>query len=358
MKVRCFNMRLGMLCYATDSGLGIQTRALYKWLQPDKVMLVDISSINRMPIHEEWYDYDIRTRGFPTNQQIDDFLKGLDVVFVCENPLNYYLFEKARELGVKTIQQPNYEFFEYVFKPDLPRPDVLALPSRWSEEAIRATRLFERIEYIPLPVDTEGLPLKNIIEAKTFFHVAGRIASHDRNGTMTYINAVRRMPRNMNARFLLYCQTPTPEIRSFVRNIPRLELIESVPEPGMLYEQGDIMVLPRRYGGLCLPLNEAIGCGIPTLTPNIDPNNKWLPEEWLVPVFARHRVFRVKSDVKVYDTDPVSLAKRMIHLYLNPEKVRLMHKQALGLREELCWDSMKPKYEEFIENVCRVEAVV
>lgn len=350
-------MRLGLCVYNCPSGLGYQTKGLYDHLSVSKTMLIDLSSINRMPVHEDWYRYDIRTHGFPTNQQVDDFLKDLDVVFVCENPLNYYLFERAKELGVKTIQQPNYEFFEYMFKPELPRPDALALPSRWNEEAIRATGLFDRIEYLPLPVDTSVLSLREITEVKTLFHVAGRTASLDRNGTLTYINAVRRMPRNINARFLLYCQTPTPEIRNLVRST-RIELIESVVEPKSLYEEGDIMVLPRRYGGLCLPLNEAIGCGIPVLMPNIDPNNKWLPIEWLVPVMRKFRDFRSKSDVKVYDTDPLALAKQMINLYLHPEKVQFMHKQALSLREELCWDNMKPKYDEFIENVCKVEAKI
>src|SRR3954469_794163 len=99
--------RLGMLVYATDTGLGVQTRAAYRHLKPVKTMLVDLTAYNHLPIHDDWYSFDIRTNGFPTNLEIDTFLHGLDAVFVCETPLTYYLFDRARQLGIRTIQQPN-----------------------------------------------------------------------------------------------------------------------------------------------------------------------------------------------------------------------------------------------------------
>jgi hypothetical protein len=49
-----------------------------------------------------------------------------------------------------------------------------------------------------------------------------------------------------------------------------------------LYDGFDAMVLPRRYAGLCLPMNEALISGLPVFMTNISPNNHILPEKWLV----------------------------------------------------------------------------
>src|SRR6202035_4449776 len=99
--------KLGLLTYATSTGLGYQTKSLHDHLKPSKTMLVDLSQYNHMPLDPTWYKAPITTHGFPTDYEIDQFLDGLDVVFVCETPLNYYLFKRARELGIKTILQYN-----------------------------------------------------------------------------------------------------------------------------------------------------------------------------------------------------------------------------------------------------------
>jgi glycosyltransferase involved in cell wall biosynthesis len=50
-----------------------------------------------------------------------------------------------------------------------------------------------------------------------------------------------------------------------------------------LYTRVDALILPRRYGGLCLPMNEALLSGLPVIMPDCSPNNDVLPERWLVP---------------------------------------------------------------------------
>ncbi len=84
-------------------------------------MLLDISFYNKLPLHEDWYpNVDIKTNGFPNRDEIDSFLEGLDVVFFCETPLNYYLIEKANQLGIATICQFNFEFLDHLNNPGLP----------------------------------------------------------------------------------------------------------------------------------------------------------------------------------------------------------------------------------------------
>src|SRR5437879_6213643 len=116
------DIKIGALVFCTDNGLGNQTRILHNYLKPAKTMLLDISFYNKLPLHEDWYpNADIKTNGFPSKAEIDSFLEGLDVVFFCETPLNSYLIQQAMDLGIATICQYNYEFFDW-FNDWLPRP--------------------------------------------------------------------------------------------------------------------------------------------------------------------------------------------------------------------------------------------
>lgn len=341
--------RLGLLVYATDTGLGIQTRALYNHLKPSRTMLVDLSAFNHMPVHEDWYHYDVRTSGYPTITDIDAFLDGVDVVFYCETPLNYYLVSRARELGIRTVCQPNYEFLDYMTLggSQLPAPDLFAAPTTWH---LADFERFAPTRHVPVPIDLDLLPQRNITEARRFFHVAGRPAARDRNGTLDFIEAARMASRyEPGAEFIVYCQQPTPEIQRAVSSSP-VQLVGHVPQPADMYAYGDVLVLPRRYGGLCLPVQEAIGCGIPVLMPAVSPNTDLLPAGWLLPVMPHHEVFVTRGPVEVCQVDVTAMAQRMLDLYRHPEAVQRMHEDAKKTAALMSWDYLKPLYEEVLET--------
>jgi glycosyltransferase involved in cell wall biosynthesis len=344
------NRRIGLLAFGTDTGLGNQTRLLYRLLSPSKVMLVDISSLNGLPVHGEWFRYDVRTYGYPSASDIEKFLQDLDVVIVCETPLNHYLFERAKQLGIATVQQYNYEFLDFYRSPHLARPTVLAAPTSWHLEDVRA--LGTTTVELPMPVD-DTLKPHTIEQARHFFHIAGRPAANDRNGTLTFIKAARIAARSIQGlSFTLYCQTPTKEIRAALQGSP-VRLVEHVENPADMYAQGDVMVLPRRYGGLCLPLNEAIAHHIPVLMPDVSPNNQWLPAEWLVPVTPFRQTFHAHVDVEMCSVHEAVLARRMVHLAQQPERVRQMHVQAKDLADKLSWANLQARYEEVIERAIK-----
>ena len=49
-----------------------------------------------------------------------------------------------------------------------------------------------------------------------------------------------------------------------------------------LYAGFNALIMPRRYGGLCLPMNEALTSGLPVIMSNTSPNDAVLPGDWLV----------------------------------------------------------------------------
>ena len=85
-----------------------------------------------------------------------------------------------------------------------------------------------------------------------------------------------------------------------------------------MYFGFDLMVLPRRYAGLCLPMNEALLSGLPVFMTNISPNNNVLPSDWLVDAQIIDQ-FKAKTLIDVYGANPRQLAE-MVDDYIESDK--------------------------------------
>jgi glycosyltransferase involved in cell wall biosynthesis len=110
-----------------------------------------------------------------------------------------------------------------------------------------------------------------------------------------------------------------------------------------MYDGYDAMLLPRRYAGLCLPMNEALISGLPVFMTNLMPNSAVLPPEWLIKS-EKIDQFRAKSMIDVYAGDPEHLAK-VVDTYMNSKRRGNIKKQALDIGlENFSAESLKPKY--------------
>src|SRR6185369_2430861 len=121
-------MKLGLIARADNSGLGMQTWEFFRHMKPDRTMVVDISKFNQNRQYPERYANDdnvVTVKGFPDDWIVDVFLKDLDVVFIAEAAYNPYLYIRAKELGVKTAVQYNYEFMDWLINPNYTKPDML-----------------------------------------------------------------------------------------------------------------------------------------------------------------------------------------------------------------------------------------
>jgi hypothetical protein len=75
-----------------------------------------------------------------------------------------------------------------------------------------------------------------------------------------------------------------------------------------MYNGFDAMVLPRRYAGLCLPMNEALLSGLPVFMTNVSPNNQILPQDWLVESDPIGTI-RTKVRINLFEANNVLLAQ-------------------------------------------------
>jgi len=326
-------MRLGIIARSDNTGLGYQTKQLTNMLKPNKVMLIDFSQHNNNEQHPEWYSgYEVvNVFGIPDSKDIDRFLKDLDVVLSCETFYNNdELILKARDKGIKTILQYNYELFGNLSKKNMALPDVLLSPSLWNIEDIhykfgKKAKVF----HLPPPTDVNIFNnAKDINRSKThnrILHIGGKRAAQDRNGTNTIVN----MLRYSKANYELVIKTQTKLNIEINDDRITLDYNDSKDRESM-YVGFDAMVLPRRYAGLCLPMNESLISALPVFMTNISPNNKVLPEKWLV---ESHLIdqFRAKTMIDVYEANLRKLAELIDNYVELSDKQKILEKQ-----EALC----------------------
>jgi len=345
-------MKLGILCYASQTGLGYQTKDYAEHLNPSKLMIIDLSQYNKMPIFRDWYK-DFNTQwvsGIPTTQDIDRFLNALDVVFMAETPLNNYLFEAAKARGIKTVNAYNYEFLDYFRHPEWQGPTVLAGPTVWNIDIVKGLGKSDVI-HLPVPIQIDH-PARQIKECKTLFHIIGRPAVHDRNGTLSFLEAAMRLGNEFN--YIVYYQTPSDpraieyfapvkqKLEEVRKHLAHLSYFTDTENNADLFQNGDLLILPRRYGGLCLPMQEALSWGVPVVMTDVSPNNAILPEKWLVKS-AQKDTFRGHADILVYEADVEALVANITQ-FKDVEFIQEQSRVARQIAESQSWEVLKPRY--------------
>jgi glycosyltransferase involved in cell wall biosynthesis len=105
------------------------------------------------------------------------------------------------------------------------------------------------------------------------------------------------------------------------------------------------MILPRRYGGLCLPMNEALMSGLPVVMTDVSPNSVVLPKE-LLSTAVHSRVFQARTQVDVFNADPKSLGQKLDWLARMPSsELSRMKSTAYDLAyETFSPEVLRPKY--------------
>jgi glycosyltransferase involved in cell wall biosynthesis len=332
----------GLIARADNRGLGQQTWAVQRNLQPAKTMVVDCPSMQPLQLHVDRFPGAQLVRGLPTEYDYATFCDGLDAIYTAETGYGD-LWTVAQRMGVTTVLHANYEFLD-------PRdqPTVWAAPSMWNFD-----RFPSGATYLPVPIETDRFPITDKpLTASRFLHVVGRPAIHDRNGTLDLLQALQHVTAEITV--TITCQQPgyvgsligDHQIRT-PNNVTLV--LDSVDHPNYwtVYTNQDALILPRRFGGLCLPANEAIGAGIPVIMPDIDPNNSWLPAEWLTESMLAGD-FRAKQHINWYSTKPEVLAAKIDQMALdNDFYIRALAKAHL-LREQMSWESLTPIYLEVL----------
>jgi hypothetical protein len=187
-------------------------------------------------------------------------------------------------------------------------PDKVIVPSMWRMEEMHANF---GATYLPTPIfhDEFAEALTENLQRKTKTNprdlcINGRAAVHDRNGLGDLYAALEKAKGDFSV-------TVKAQENVVKHPDPRLEYdFSNVDKQSDLYKGFDALILPRRYAGQSLPMCEALLSGLPVVMPDIDPNDKVLPEEWLVPA-SKKGSFTARTEIDIYSVDPMTLATKL-----------------------------------------------
>jgi glycosyltransferase involved in cell wall biosynthesis len=344
-------MNIGLIARCDSTGLGIQSKGFFDHIKC-KALVIDFSNMSpALSFNEilkpnlDWYpDQQVfhwgkthSLRGDIPTDVINQFLNGLDIVVAMETPYDYNIFDICKQRGIKTVLQFNYEFLDFPSR--LPAPDLFLSPSLWNYE-----KAPDHKKYLPVPVNANHFnPTR---KEKTFVHIAGRPAIHDRNGTGLFLSALASVTKEINV--VIKSQNGI-HIPSLPKNINLTVDCGNIKNYFDNYT-GGVLVLPRKYGGLCLVMNEAIAAGMPVITANISPNDKWLPQEWLVNA-EYVKTFQSKRQIDVFETRHWELAKK-IEEFCDNDFYEASYIKALEIRNSISWETLLPKYIETFKQLC------
>ena len=343
-------MNLGILARAErNRGIGVQTREYAAHLDPAKVLVVDVGEHEQYPIHPEDFEratvVEMAADGTLPERLVRKWMLGLDAVLIVETPMDWRLCKWARDQGVRTIVHVNPEFYRHGLH-RLPHPDGWWAPTTWRLDELPAGTV-----HVPVPVALERFrrQRESTRTRVRFLHPVGKWAMYDRNGTETFVRACHLASRGEPLDATITCLHPLPH-----ECAPGGEWVDvrvgGVANYWEAYDGFDVVVLPRRYGGLSLSTQEAMAAGLAVVMPDVSPNTECWP---VVPVPARltGRVPMPAGQVPLAEVRPEQLLEVMRRLAGSPRDLRAAKEQSIAWAEEHSWEKMVPRYMTEIQRV-------
>lgn len=334
-------MRIGLIARSEIArGIAIQSRNFFDNMPVERVLLVRMPRPD-CPERPEWYgdrytdaDYD------PRHHRLDEelvrtWLDGLDVVFTVETPNDWRIPEWCREMGVKLVIQGNPEFVRHGLPgwEHLPHPDEWWWPTGWRLDNLPAGRV--------MPVPMNRRPARHHDDARLHVvHIIGKRAFADRNGTDVIVQAARMIRRNIR----LTVHSIDGGVSEFSRNRAiEMDLrLDPVDDPWSMYDEQDVLVIPRRYGGLCLPALEASAAGLVVMMPDTSPNEELAAVR--IPGSVRRRANLSCGPTPLFDTNATALANTIDRLSVEFSRRRLAAERAAQAALLPTWDIWRPRY--------------
>lgn len=248
----------------------------------------------------------------------DWWLDGLDSVLLLETPYTPRIIEDARARGVKVLLLAMPEYLDPAVK-----PDVLLLPTSWLAD--------RHPDAVVLPVPVEPIYPD---PGHWILHPAGSPAMGDRNGTRLILDASRGVRR-----VLVRAQHP-PDLPWHSAVVE----VGDLPEPVDVFAGAVAVVIPRRYGGLSLPMQDAMGAGLPLLATDCEPYGSQLPPEARLPIRGWRTMHTSGGSIPVFDTDASDIALALNRVMRDDGLRSYLATASRAWADEHCWDALRPAW--------------
>ena len=295
-----------VVAHKDDSGFGRQAQDMRAVLGIDRQIVIP---------SERLWDKELRPplevllKPDDPEERVREVLNGLQgIVFYERHSWHPKILQVARELGVRSICVPNWEWFNG----DDQQWDLCDLLVTSSHFSLSVARKFGRRNSVCLPwtLDLNRFTPRNISGcARIFVHNAGIVDRDDRKGTRDTINAFKRVKGDVSLIVRMQKETDLPKLDS------RIDLrIGNLSDPAELYAEADVAIQPSKMEGNGFMVLEPVCSGMPVISLDYPPMNE----------FVRQPEMRVKKQWFKRKAFPTAWVKHA-HLRL-PDESDLVRK--------------------------------
>lgn len=328
---------LGLIARCDSGGLGVQTAEAFRHLHPDRTLVVHTSHRTRGRCELDRYQ-GANVRAIPSSPSRDDareFMRGLDVVFTCECLYLPEWMVDAKRLGVSVVVQANPEMYD----PIELRGARVVLPTEWEARRVPHESI------LPVPVALDRFTYRERTEARVFYHPSSP-AMADRNGTALVLAALSYVRSDIEV-IVRGARNREDIVRAPRRGPRSVKLTElsftEDPYWDAYPERADVLLMPRRYGGLSLPMQESAALGMPCVTLDLPPQSAYPHAVLVAPTTAT--ALAMKGGVfPVWDANPRELAKAIDRLASSPPLVGRLSRTSRAWAESRSWSALGEQY--------------
>lgn len=304
-------MKLGLIVRAVKTGLGHQTWEIWRHLNPTVTVVVDHGD----PL-QPWYG---PAPSIPWQSKGElpgafDLLKRCDLVVSAETFYDWSLPDRLSNRGVPTVLIANPELY------DGHRTTHVWNPTSWM--------MRDDWRHVPHPCPVDRYPeVVPLLDPLRVLHPTS-VAMLDRNGSQI----ARRVQR--------FGKWRQDTFGPLSQNRPENYWDR---DPGYAAS-----LIPRRYGGLCLPALEAFSAGTPVLMPDVPPNSDWpiIP----IPHHMNGQVRMKGGSFPILDFRTESVSKTVKEFLDDREKVEAQRVIVRAWAEANSWEALLPLWQAELER--------
>jgi glycosyltransferase involved in cell wall biosynthesis len=223
-----------------------------------------------------------------SKEEVRNALAGLQgVVFYERHSWHPLLLPVARELGVRTVCVPNWEWFngrdtnwDYC--------DLFVTSSNFALDVVRRQGR-KNVVHLPWTLDIARFPGRIVRGCgRVFIHNAGLVDPDDRKSTADTICAFKKVKRE-DIRLIVRLQRGA-KLPSLDERIT-LE-VGNLPNPATLYATGDVAIQPSKMEGNGFMVLEPVCSGLPVITLDYPPMSEFVRQPEML---ARKRWFKRRA---------------------------------------------------------------